>query len=193
MKNRVVKILGALLASTLFFVVSCTGSTIVAGQVLGDLDTRDIAAGDEPHRPFYVLAVSPETSKPVTLSRLEDYLEKNEGSSLLLLPGHVQSPGFSDGVDTGHVHYAYTAAGKDEQSVELQVTDYDHFNGTYHYLVRDGVVTPTFSKQNHYFKMAIESLPYGIGIAIFLNLLGKFLSRKANLPEASGNLSNDER
>lgn len=186
MKLRVVKILAALLASTLFFVVSCTGSTIVASKVMVELDTRDIVAGDPPHRPFYVLAVTPETTRPVSLDRLTDYLDKNKSASLLLTPGIAESPGYSDGMDTGTVHYAYTATGKNEQSVELQVTDYDLFNGTYHYRVQDGAVTPTYSKQIHYFKMVAQSLPYGLGIALLLYSLGKLMNRQVKRQEKPG-------
>ena len=146
MTNSKLRALGTLLASTLFFVVSCSSSSIVAGRILIELDARDIVAGDEPHRLFYVLAVSPDEIRPVLLSRLEDHFEKYESVSLLLTPGRVQSPGYSSVADTGEVHYIYNAVGLEEQSVELQVTDYDHFNGTYHYLVRDGVVTPTYSR-----------------------------------------------
>jgi len=182
------RVLGTILSSSLFFFVSCSSGMYAGYQVLPELDARDIAAGDEPHRMIFVLARTPTDTHAVRLDFLDDYLAGQDSTTFLLPVREGESDAYTDRRPDGGLQYRYSASGivNGEQTVSLDVADYDESRGSYRYIATRTGVTPTYSSYVRYMELFANALPYALILAIVLRIIGKLLLRRTRESSSPG-------
>jgi hypothetical protein len=176
--------LGTIMASTVFFIFSCTATMMTGARVLPRLDARHIDAGDTPHEAFYVLAVSKEDADSISAILLSEAREKfstNAAVSFLLPEDSGASDNFQGAGKkvAGAMEYQYTAkqTGNNEQQVILDVTDRDQLAGKYHYRVSGNDIVPLYSRLTHFSSTGITAFAIAIIISLLLHITGRGLVR----------------
>jgi hypothetical protein len=187
------RVLGTILSSSLFFFVSCSSGMYAGFQVLPELDARDIAAGDEPHRMIFILARTPADTRAVQLGFLEDYLAGQDSTTFLLPVGEGESDAYTDRRPDGGLQYRYSASEivNGEQIVSLDVADYDESRGSYRYIATRTGVTPTYSSYVRYMELFANALPYALILAVVFRIISKLLLRRTRGSSSPGATGSD--
>ena len=168
------RITGLDLSSALFFPVSCTTGVFVGTVALSEMDARDVSGGEKPHALFHILIRRPAESDTVSAIPLDelDRLEKSGDSYTFLMP--TEEGEFGEGE---WIRYKYRVVELEEgkQNIEVKYSDDDN-SATSRYIAEAARVRPVYSKifvPGYMF----QSLPYAVGFAFILWLIGKYLAR----------------
>lgn len=173
----IVRIVGLVLSSGLFFPVSCTTATYIGTHILSHLHARDVANGETPYSFFHVLAHRPVTSATVSvlhLAELDQFIQHDETYSFLMqeLEGEIKEGDFV------LYNYHVTQLDDEKQMIEVNLVG-DDTGATSRYIAERTQIRPQYSRIFSIGHM-IGSLPYAIGFTFILWLTGKYLLRRTN-------------
>ena len=172
------RILAAILASALFFPVSCTLGLFAGTQALAARDARQVARGDNVHECFRV-AMQEERTKPLRVLTLEE-AGKAPAAASFRLPA-------TSGVlvaDDSKFRYDVLADEKGEQRVVLREDLKDRTCWSEWRAGANGI-TPVSSRMMHPSYM-FAAFPFAFGIALALYLIGGRLRRRHAAAHDSG-------
>ena len=175
------KALAAILASTLFFPVSCTIGLVAGTQALAKRDVRVVAAGDKPH-PCFGVAVEPgDAGKPFRVLSLEDVVKPRN------VPGSLRLSRNSAAFEEGDSKYAYVVL-EDYQGEQLVELKHDIKNGDRtcwsRWRASATSFTPVSSRMMQPSYMFV-AFPFAFGISLLLYGLGRRMRRQYATPVAN--------
>ena len=160
------------LSSGWFFLASCTGGLMVGTRIVSLVDARDASSGETMHSKFSVLVWSQENDSPYRVMDLSEAVRGKEMAGTHLMP---QSAG---SFDTRDSNYSYTVIEEGEAGQIIEVVEaYKDGDNTIwsRYEATRTTVTPISSRM-FYFGYAFAAMPYAIGFAFFLYLVGLVLA-----------------
>jgi hypothetical protein len=160
------------LSSGWFFLASCTGGLLVGTRIVSLVDARDAISGETMHSHFSVLAWSQEDDSPYRVMDLSEAVRGKEMAGTFLMP---QSAG---SFDTRDSNYSYTVIEERGAGQIIEVVEaYKDGDNTIwsRYEATRTTVTPISSRM-FYFGYAFAAMPYAIGFAFFLYLVGRVLA-----------------
>lgn len=160
------------LGSGWFFLASCTAGLVTGTRIVALVDARDASSGETMHSQFSVLAWSEEGDSPYQVMDLSDAVRGKEMAGTFLMP---QSAG---NFDTRDSDYSYTvleesAAG---QIVEVVEVYKDGDNTIWSRYEATGTAVAPISSRMFYFGYAFVALPYALGFAFILYVVGRILA-----------------
>jgi hypothetical protein len=173
---RWIRIVAIILGASWFFPVSCTSGVIVGTQLVAKLDEREVLKGDEVHSLFKIVKEPGENGKSfyaVNLSELSDVRD--------IASFRMSKPRGS--IDSGNADISYKVIKEmgSGQLIEVVETYHDGDNTIWsRYRATETSVIPVSSRM-FYFGYLFGAFPYGLGFALIIYLIGRFLRRKVNI------------
>ena len=179
---RWARIVVVVVGSAWFFPVSCTASLFAGTHLVAKLDARDVNKGESVHSRFSMVIESGDNGEPFQVVNLDDLAFVQEilkfsdttdvVSFLMSKPsGHLNS----DGSRFSYQVIDDTASG---QIIEVVETYHDGDNTTWsRYKATHSTITPISSRM-FYFGYIFTAVPYAIGLALLLYVMGRFLRRR---------------
>jgi len=166
------------LSSGWFFLASCTAGLFTGTRIVALVDARDASSGETMHSQFSVLAWSEENDSPYREMSLSEAVRGKEMAGTFLMP---QSAG---SFDTRDSDYSYTVIEETTAGQIIEVVErYKDGDNTIwsRYEATRTTVTPISSRM-FYFGYAFVAMPYAIGFAFFLYLVGRVLGYRNRDP-----------
>lgn len=171
---RLTKISGLILASSLFFPISCSTSIVATTHIIAQLDARDISEGDEPFpQAFNVLVYVPSSPLMVVpLSELDRFkVDKTEFRFLL--------PNKEGELSEGQwIEYKYTVdqLAPYQQLINVWFQD-DDVSYLSRYIAEEGTITPLYAERLVPGYM-FGAIPFALAFAFLIKGGGGFLVRR---------------
>jgi len=158
------------LSSGWFFLASCTAGMVVGTRIVAAVDARDASEGDEMHSTFSVVA--PSSDEAFTVLDWTDVKRGKELVASYLMPRPYAEK------ETRDSHYSYEVLEESDARQVIEVIEkYKDGDNTIwsRYEATQTSVTPISSRM-FYFGYAFAAIPYALGFAFFLYLVGRVIA-----------------
>ena len=173
---RGLRFLAFFLGAIWFVPISCTSALLIGTNINAKLDERTVAAGDEVHALFSVVAEPGEGDDAFRALPLKDVPQMQE--SVEKLTFYLSEPNGVLSKEASTITYQVVQQSKVEQVIEVSEHKHDGDNVIFsRYKATASEVTPMFSRMYHFGYM-FQAMPYAFAFSIILYFVGRVLRRR---------------